>query len=308
MKRFRISENTKRTLGILNKICLAILAFTFLSLVDIWLIQDKTGNFNVADFEKQINGNDLTVSDFEDTVEAALLRKSGQIDAYQCTIDEEIFRMRNDDYMVIYYRAVGTQEEAFIYANYRVIEQDNVEKYGLVNVQVEVRSPMNESNMLTAREHICYQTALALENFINYANDKEDENSKPIAYGDICEDCFAEGENIYNLQIDGQCPDEIVEYECLGKKYYFWYYDRLKTDKTISEELITLTENEEKDCYTPYFKNLANQDIYNIAGQFADSIRRMGKGYPAAMAVRQDGHLKRIKTGNGLWWTIKEHP
>lgn len=78
----------------------------------------------------------------------------------------------------------------------------------------------------------------------NYADKNHDnnENDKIIAYGDICEDYFEEGESIYNLQIDGQCPDEIVEYECFGKNYYFWYYDNLETDKTISKELITLTE------------------------------------------------------------------
>ena len=202
----------------------------------------------MADFEKQITGDNLTASDFEDTVETALLQKKGQLETYQCHIDEEIFRMCNEDFMVIYYRAVGANEESFIYVNFRTIEQDGQEKYALVNVEVEVRSPMDQSSTLTAEEHIYYQTALSLGNFINYAYEDDDGSSKQIAYGDICEDCLLEEESIYNLQIDGQKPDEIVEYECLGKKYYFWYYDDLKADETISEEwMITLTEDEEKD-------------------------------------------------------------
>ena len=246
MKRLQISGNTKRVLGILNTICLTMLAFTFLSLVNIWLFQDRTGDFNMADFQKQITGDDLTSSDFEDTVEDALLHKRGQLASYQCRMDEEIFRMYNDDFLVIYYRAVGAQEESFVYANFRVIEQDNHEKYGLVNVEVESRNPMslnsrlNEDYIQTAREEIYYKTILSVGDFINYAN----ENVRSIAYGDICEDCFSEGESIYNLQIDGQKPDKIIEYECYGKTYYFWYYDNLKTDKDISEDLITLTKDE----------------------------------------------------------------
>ncbi len=249
MKRLQISGNTKRVLGILNTICLTMLAFTFLSLVNIWLFQDRTGDFNMADFQKQITGDDLTSSDFENTVEDALLHKRGQLASYQCKMDEEIFRMYNDDFLVIYYRAVGAQEESFVYANFRVMEQDNHEKYGLVNVEVESRNPMslnsrlNEDYIQTAREEIYYKTILSVGDFINYANEN-DENARPIAYGDICEDCFSEGESIYNLQIDGQKPDKIIEYECYGKTYYFWYYDNLKTDIDISEDLITLTKDE----------------------------------------------------------------
>ncbi len=71
MKRLRISENTKRGLGILNKICLTMLVFIFLGLVDVWFLQEMAGDYNVADFEKQITGDNLTASDFEDTVEIA---------------------------------------------------------------------------------------------------------------------------------------------------------------------------------------------------------------------------------------------
>ena len=205
----------------------------------------------MADFEKQITGDNLTASDFEDTVETALFQKMGQLETYQCHIDEEIFRMRNEDFMVLYYRAVGANEESFVYANFRTIEQDGQEKYALVNVEVEVRSPMDQSSTLTAEERIYYQITFALGNFINYAYEYNDESSKQIAYGDICEDCLSEEESIYNLQIDGQKPDEIVEYECFGKKHYFWYYDDLKADETISEEwMVTLTEDEEKDSET----------------------------------------------------------
>lgn len=83
----------------------------------------------MADFEKQITGDNLTASDFEDTVETALLQKMGQLETYQCHIDEEIFRMRNEDFMVIYYRAVGANVESFIYANFRTIEQDGPEQH-----------------------------------------------------------------------------------------------------------------------------------------------------------------------------------
>lgn len=298
-----MSDNTKRGLGILNKICLTMLVCIFLGLVDVWFLQEMAGDYNVADFEKQITGDNLTASDFEDTVETALLQKMGQLETYQCSIDEEIFRMRNEDFMVIYYRAVGVNEESFIYANFRTIEQDGQEKYALVNVEAEVRSPMDQSSILTAREHIYYQTILALGNFINYANEDDDESGKQIAYGDICEDCWSEEESIYNLQIDGQKPDEIVEYECFGKKYYFWYYDDLKADETISEEWITLTEDEEKDNGTMGSGD-GNEETVSMTPEeqidiFADEVEEWSRGLSvgAAFAVadlNQDGRLELI--------------
>ncbi len=48
MKRLRMSENTKRGLEILNKICLTMLVFIFLGLVAVWFLQESAGNYNGA--------------------------------------------------------------------------------------------------------------------------------------------------------------------------------------------------------------------------------------------------------------------
>lgn len=246
MKKVQISESTKRGLRVLITICLTVLIFTFIELVDVWLLQDSMGDFNVGDLKKQITGDNLAASEYTDTVEEALLSENGGLDAYQCNIDEEIFRMRNGDFMVIYYRAVGVKEEAFVYARFRVLEQDNQERYVLVGTEVDIRNARDKSGSITAVENIYNHTVGALLDFINYIeenHDDIDENNRVIVYGDICETYFAQGESIYSLQIDGQKPDEIKEYECFGKKYYFWYYDNLETEKAISQDLITLTED-----------------------------------------------------------------
>lgn len=248
MKRFQISESTKRVLGILNKICLTMLALIFIGLVEVWILQDKADTFNMGDIEKQITGDNLVTSDYKDTVQDAMLRGRVWLEAYQCNIDEEIFRMRNDDFMVVYYRAVGAGEESFIEANFRVLEDNEREKYALVSAETNVRTGLNQNVSIGAKECIYNNVIKSMLDFINYADknhDNDDENNKIMVYGDICEDYFEDGESIYNLQIDGQYPDEIVEYECFGKNYYFWYYDNLETDKTISEEMITLTETAE---------------------------------------------------------------
>lgn len=49
------------------------------------------------------------------------------------------------------------------------------------------------------------------------SNQDDDRNNKIVVYGVICEGHFAEGESIYNLQIDENKPDDIAEYESFGK-------------------------------------------------------------------------------------------
>ncbi|MBE5941879.1 MAG: hypothetical protein E7264_04980 [Lachnospiraceae bacterium] len=64
-------------------------------------------------------------------------------------------------------------------------------------------------------------------------------------FSDAVED-RVNGENIkeedYKDTIDDKSPDEIVECESRGGKYYFWYYDELSNATSVTKEQITLTE------------------------------------------------------------------
>lgn len=61
-----------------------------------------------------------------------------------------------------------------------------------------------------------------------------------FVYGFAREDFFESGENIYNLTIENQKPDEIIEYEAFGKTWYVWYYNDLKSDKSYKDLKFTL--------------------------------------------------------------------
>lgn len=61
--------------------------------------------------------------------------------------------------------------------------------------------------------------------------------------GEVCEDFFEEGESIENLKIEGQKPDEIIEYESFGKTWYFWYYNDLQSDKKYDELEFTIKKD-----------------------------------------------------------------
>lgn len=42
---------------------------------------------------------------------------------------------------------------------------------------------------------------------------------------------YAHDKEIYSLEVEGQKPDGIIEYEEYGRTMYMWYYNDLKSNK-----------------------------------------------------------------------------
>lgn len=212
------------------------------------MYQEQSGQGPSMDYEKSIRGDYLEATEFADSIEDALAHGITYMEAYQCKITEEIYRMRNKDLLVVYYRAVNGNEEAFVYANFRVLEkEDGTEQYGFVSSSVEMRSEpydsleeMQESyemrdvkSILGAKMH---ETEYEFINMIDENQDLDKVNDYFIGYIDICEKYFVEGEDVYTLRFDGKAPDDIVEYECFGKKYYFLYFEDVNSTGNAEAE------------------------------------------------------------------------
>lgn len=275
MKRFQLSDRAKWILGILNKICLFGLAMLFFNLVSIYMSQEQSGQTPVMDYEGSVRGDYLEATEFADSIEDALVHGITYMNAYQCKITEEIYRMRNKDLLVVYYRAVNGNEESFVYANFRVLEKaDGTEQYGFVSSSVEVRSEPYDSleEMQESYEKRDVRSILgskmhgAKYEFINMIDENQDldkVNDYFIGYVDICEEHFADNEDVYTLRFDGKVPDDIVEYECFGKKYYFLYFEDVNSTGNVETERFTFDT-------TTQLQNESNQTVSDASDKNMD--------------------------------------
>ena len=56
------------------------------------------------------------------------------------------------------------------------------------------------------------------------------------------EEELKKGESAEALTIEGQKPDAVIPYEENGKKWYFWYFTDLQSDKEGNELEYTLKQ------------------------------------------------------------------
>ena len=63
-----------------------------------------------------------------------------------------------------------------------------------------------------------------------------------FVFGDIMEEELKKGESAEALTVEGQKPDAVIPYEENGKKWYFWYFTDLQSDKEGNELEYTLKQ------------------------------------------------------------------
>ena len=61
-------------------------------------------------------------------------------------------------------------------------------------------------------------------------------------FGDIMEEELKKGESAEALTVEGQKPDAVIPYEENGKKWYFWYFTDLQSDKEGNKLEYTLKQ------------------------------------------------------------------
>lgn len=187
-------------------------------------------------------GQQSTSDEYYDTMQEALLNATISLESeeqYRRNIDEVIKEFESDEYALLVYRSVkDKKEEAFNFVRFSL--QYNETGYKQYQVKSMTGNAVKYNSIFmndNANELI--KSALWASEIKNIGVNPEKER---FVYGLIRQSVFEREESIYNLKVEGQKPDEIIEYESFGKKWYFWYYNDLQSDKPSSELEVTLTE------------------------------------------------------------------
>lgn len=235
----------KKTMVAIGLVCVFFAAVMFLTK---WVVLNLAPQFADA-VEDRVNGENIKEEDYKDTIEEALASQQA-LTPWQQVIEEEIFRIRKGERMCIIYRATSEKKDAFVSANLRVVEKNGREQYACPSVSLTTIDDESKAydewiakkNQDIVKMQIAGVANLAYTLFINSASGDEAENNRTTVYGVVSDAYLTEGQSIYHLRIDDKSPDEIVECESRGGKYYFWYYDELSNATSVTKEQITLTE------------------------------------------------------------------
>ena len=185
---------------------------------------------------------DASDDDYYDTMQEALLNATINLEPeeqYRRNIDEVIKEFESNEYAMLVYRSVKDKKEETLNFAYFCLRNNKVE-----NKQYQVQSMTGStfkynSIFMTDSANELIESALWASGVKNIGVYPEKER---FIYGVIRESAFKEGESIYYLKIEGEHPDEIIECEFFRKKWYFWYYNDLQSDKPYNELKITLKE------------------------------------------------------------------
>lgn len=200
------------------------------------LTVNVTGNpFSTQESEKE--------NIYYDSMQEALLNSTISLELeeqYRRNIDEEIKLFENDKYALLFYRSIkDKKEEAFNLVRFRIQSGENNNKQYRAEHMTGHMHKYNDIYISNAEEVI--ESALWVSEVEKTLGINTDE--KRFTYGTVCEDFFEEGENIENLKIEGQKPDEIIEYESFGRTWYFWYYNDLQSNKKYDELEFTIKKD-----------------------------------------------------------------
>lgn len=154
---------------------------------------------------------------------------------YQRNLQNVIKEFEINDYIVVCYNTIKSpKEEAFIIAYLNIKEQGNDKKYAYVWNEIQETKYSNKPK-IELEELIQNDISASKYRMMDSIRDE-----KGFICGTINKKYLEKGENIYNLKIEGQKPDEIIEFESLGDKSYFWYFSSFQSDKSIDEFDISL--------------------------------------------------------------------
>ena len=181
-------------------------------------------------------------NDYYDTMQEALLNATISLELeeqYRRNIDEVIKEFESDEYALLVYRSVkDKKEEAYNEVRFYIRRENDKKQYCFEKMRGD--TARYNSIYLDADAKELIEAQLIGSDIIgNIGVNPDDER---FMYGHMRGDCFGDGESMNALRVEGQKPDEIIEYESFGRKWYFWYYNDLQSDKPSSELEVTLKE------------------------------------------------------------------
>ncbi len=258
----------KRVLKVIGAVCLGIFIWMILMVCFFQIWKAKTDSMveelgitateassDLADDNEEntnltvnVSGNPFSTKEsgkeniYYDSMQEALLNSTISLELeeqYRRNIDEEIKLFENDKYALLFYRSIkDKKEEAFNCVRFNVDMENGKKMYQFEQMRGET-ARYNSIYLDNARE-VIENNIIASEIIGSIGINPEEER---FISGEVCKDFFEEGESIENLKIEGQKPDEIIEYESFGRTWYFWYYNDLQSDKKYDELEFTIKKD-----------------------------------------------------------------
>ena len=229
----KICENIVFVIGILG---IVILYWYDRSItLDPNIKESYTGEY--PRYISEVNEDDIPDEEYYPTMEEALQKADvyyDEYEPYQKNIDNLLVDMENDQYRFIYYQSIQKKKSMNTFATFKIREVNGEKCYAFLRSYVR-DSEKFYKGIGDADKNTKAQLARS-DYMQHYGIDK---NAR-FVFGDIMEAKLKKGESAEALTVEGQKPDAVIPYEENGKKWYFWYFTDLQSDKEGNKLAYTL--------------------------------------------------------------------
>ncbi|MEG0191521.1 MAG: hypothetical protein RR869_10570 [Lachnospiraceae bacterium] len=175
-----------------------------------------------------IDEEKISDSNYYDSIDKALKNNNTIEDEENCykkKIDEIIKRFENDNYVTLYFKSVKNKNvECLTFAKFKKKEIEGKVGYTFIS---SIPTETERGIPTVGGVESLIESQLALSDYMQNVN-IDSENTR-FVFGDCKSD------KIFNLEVEGQKPSEIIPYESFGEQWYFWYYENLESNKVGNE-------------------------------------------------------------------------
>ena len=203
----------------------------------------EQNNMFIVDWSEEdfgdLNFYDIPDEEYYPTMEEALQKADvyyDEYEPYQKNIDNLLVDMENDQYRFIYYQSIQKKKSMNTFATFKIREVNDEKRYAFLRSYVR-DSEKFYKGIGDADKNTKAQLARS-DYMQHYGIDKD----ARFVFGDIMEEELKKGESAEALTVEGQKPDAVIPYEENGKKWYFWYFTDLQSDKEGNELEYTLKQ------------------------------------------------------------------
>lgn len=228
-KVWRIITDVLAVLGVLFIVYMSVMIYQErkkLIKIDPNLEESYTGEY--PRYINEVNEDDIPDEEYYPTMEEALQKADvyyDEYEPYQKNIDNLLVDMENDQYRFIYYQSIQKKKSMNTFATFKIREVNGEKRYAFLRSYVR-DSEKFYKGIGDADKNTKAQLARS-DYMQHYGIDKD----ARFVFGDIMEEELKKGESAEALTVEGQKPDAVIPYEENGKKWYFWYFTDLQSDK-----------------------------------------------------------------------------
>ena len=190
-------------------------------------------------YVSEVNEDDIPDEEYYPTMEEALQKADvyyDEYEPYQKNIDHLLVDMENEQYRFIYYQSIQKKKSMNTFATFKIREVNGEKRYAFLRSYVR-DSEKFYKGIGDADKNTKAQLARS-DYMQHYGIDKD----ARFVFGDIMEEKLKKGESAEALTVEGQKPDAVIPYEENGKKWYFWYFTDLQSDKEGNKLEYTLKQ------------------------------------------------------------------